>query len=132
MGYRTLYENNYNANPMKIAFEFAIPTNGATTPVASGIRGRGATVARTGVGVYTLTFAAGHKYLDLLNTSAHLRLSAVGNTYAQVGTWNSTTRVLTINCTAAGVAAEWPAANADNVLYVKVEFGDSNTKPANS
>lgn len=132
MGIRQLYGKSRNANPSKVEFEFAIPTNGATTPVASGIRGRGAVVTRTGVGVYTIVFSAGHKYLDLLEAKAHLRLAAIGNTWAQVGTYVQSTRTLTVNCiTSAAVAAEWPAANADNVLHIKVTFGDSHTKPAN-
>lgn len=131
MGYRQLYNEAYHGNPARRVFEFAVPTNGSTTPVATSIRGRGATIVRTGVGVMTVTFAAGQPGANLLDVDCQLRLAAVGNTFAQAGTWNATTRVLTINCVnGSGVAAEWPAADANNVLHVRVVFGDSAVVPS--
>lgn len=130
MAYRQLYSEAEFSNPLTMNFHFSVPTNGATTPVATGIRGYGATISRTGVGVMTVVFPAGMPGRQLLVATAHLRLAAVGNTFAQIGTWNATTRTLTVNCVnGSGVAAEWPAANADNVLHVNVVFGDSDTRP---
>jgi hypothetical protein len=132
MANRQLYPVSFSANPRKVDFDLSIPTNGATTPVASGIRGRGAVVTRTGVGVMTVVLSAGHDYLDLLSSYADLRLAAIANTWAQVGTWVPATRTLTINClNGSGVATEWPAADPNNILHVSLCFGSSNTKPAN-
>jgi hypothetical protein len=78
----------------------------------------------------TAVFPVGMPGNTLLDASAELRLAAVGNTFAQMGTWNATTRTLTINCvTGLGVAAEWPAANANNVLHLRVVFSDSSVLP---
>lgn len=130
MTYRQVYKYAEFATPQTLQFQFAVPTNGSTTPVASGIRGFGATITRTGVGIMSVVFPAGMPGGQLLSALAHLRLSAVGNTFAQVGTWTAATRTLLVNCvTGSGVAAEWPAANANNVLHIDVVFGDSTTLP---
>jgi hypothetical protein len=130
MTYRQLYSETELGNPSTSRFEFAVPTNGSTTPVATGIRGSGATITRTGVGVMTVIFGQGVPGSQLLSAVAHLRLSAVGNTFAQVGTWTASTRTLLVNCVSgSGVAAEWPAANANNVLHIEVVFGDSSVLP---
>lgn len=130
MAYRQLYSESAFATPGTDRFEFAVPVNGSTTPVATGIRGSGATITRTGVGIMTVIFGAGMVGAQLLSVQAHLRLSAVGNTFAQVGTYTAATRTLLINCvTGSGVAAEWPAANANNVLHIDVVFADSATLP---
>ena len=56
MAYRQLYSESAFATPGTDRFEFAVPTNGATTPVASGVRGSGATITRTGVGIMSVVF----------------------------------------------------------------------------
>ncbi len=113
-----------------VIFRFTIPTNGATTPVRTGIFGNGYTVARTGVGIYTLTPIAGLKWPTRPCVQAHLSLAAVGNTFAQVGGYNTSTGVITVNCvTGSGVAAEWPAANADNILNVSILTNNTSQKP---
>lgn len=130
MAYRQLYSESAFATPGTDRFEFAVPTNGSTTPVATGIRGSGATITRTGVGIMSVVFGQGMVGAQLLSANAHLRLSAVGNTFAQVGTYTASTRTLLVNCvTGSGVAAEWPAANANNVLHIDVVFADSATLP---
>lgn len=130
MAYRQFYNESSFATAGTDRFEFAVPTNGATTPVAAGIRGSGATITRTGVGVMSVVFGQGMPSAQLLSANAHLRLSAVGNAFAQVGTWTPATRTLLINCvTGTGVAAEWPAANANNVLHIDVVFADSSVLP---
>lgn len=131
MAYRQLYTEADFGNPYTMHFQFSVPTNGSTTPVASGIRGYGATITRTGVGIMSVVFPAGMPGANLLSAQAHLRLAAVGNTIAQVGTWTAATRTLLVNCinSTTGVAAEWPAANANNVLHIDVVFGDSSAVP---
>jgi hypothetical protein len=130
MSYKNFSNAVYTLNRDVVQLNLAVPTNGATTPVASGIRGRGYTVARTGVGIYTFTPQAGLLFPVQLGIRADLRLAAVGNTFAQVGTYNATTGVFTINCVSGtGVAAEWPAANADNVLGVAITFSNSSQLP---
>jgi hypothetical protein len=131
MAYRQLYSESAFATPGTDRFEFAVPTNGSTTPVATGIRGSGATITRTGVGIMTVIFGQGMVGAQLLSVQASLRLSAVGNTIAQAGTWTPSTRTLLINCinSTTGAAAEWPAANANNVLHIDVVFADSATLP---
>ncbi len=131
MTYRQLYTEQETPNAARIVFDFAQPTNGSSAFAANSQLGAGAVLARTGVGTASLTFAQGMPGLKFLYANAHIRLNAVGNTFAQVGGWNATTRVLTINCvTGSGVAAEWPAANANNVLHVTVVFSDSDVKPS--
>lgn len=130
MAYRQMYEFAEYATPHTIQFQFSVPTNGATTPVATGIRGYGATITRTGVGIMSVVFPVGMPGGQLLSAQASLRLAAVGNTFAQVGTWTPSTRTLLVNCVnGSGVAAEWPAANANNVLEIDVVFSDSATLP---
>ena len=130
MAYRQIYSAAEFGTPHTMQFQFSVPTNGATTPAASGIRGYGATITRTGVGIMSVVFPAGMPGAQLLSAQASLRLSAVGNTFAQVGTWTPSTRTLLVNCvTGSGVAAEWPAANANNVLEIDVVFSDSATLP---
>jgi hypothetical protein len=130
MAYRQNYKTSSFATPQTERFEFAVPTNGVTTPTASGIRGYGATITRTGVGIMSVVFPAGMPGAQLLHVGCQLRLAAVGNTFAQAGTWNATTRTLLINCvTGSGVAAEWPAANANNVLHISAVFADSSVLP---
>lgn len=130
MTYRQLYKEQESANPARIVFDFAQPTNGSSAFAALSQLGSGAVLARTGVGTASLTFAQGMPGLKFLYADANLRLNAVGNTFAQVLGWNATTRVLSLACvTGSGVAAEWPAANANNVLHVTVIFCDSDVKP---
>ncbi len=115
-----------------VNLNFAIPTNGATTPVALGVRGGGFTVARTGVGVYTLTPMAGMKFPVQLGVLAQLRLATfVANQDVRVSTINASTGVITITHlnTTTGAAVEWPAANADNVLSVQLAYSNSSQAP---
>ncbi len=130
MAYKNFERGVMTLNRDVVQLNLAIPTNGATAPVAASIRGIGYTVARPGVGIYTLTPVAGLKFPVQLGIRADLRLSAIGNTFAQVTTYNATTGVITINCvTGVGVAVEWPAANADNVLGVAITFSNSSQLP---
>lgn len=130
MAYRQLYSEAEFGTPLTLHFQFSVPTNGSTTPVASGIRGYGATITRTGVGIMSVVFPAGMTGSQLLSAQASLRLSAVGNTFAQVGTWTAATRTLLVNCVnGSGVAAEWPTANANNVLEIDVVFSDASVLP---
>lgn len=115
-----------------VIFRLTIPTNGATTPVRAGINGNGYTVARTGVGIYTLTPVAGLRFPTRPAVTVSMGFAALTNAFAQVLTYNTTTGVITIVYLAAGVAAEWPAANADNVLNVTIVAQNSSQLPRQS
>lgn len=128
MAYKNFSNQLMTLSRSIVQFNMTIPTNGIHTPL--GVKGAGFTVAKTNVGVYTLTPDAGLKFPVQLGVFAHLRLAAVGNTWAQVGTINTTTGVITVNCvTGLGVAVEWPAANADNVLSVEIVYSNSSQLP---
>ena len=132
MTYRQLYNQTELGTPGTSRFEFAVPTNGATTPVATGIRGVGATITRTGVGVMSVVFGVGVPGTQLLSVQAHMRLATpTGLNMVQATTWTASTRTLLINyiVVSSGAAVEWPAANANNVLHIDVVFADSATLP---
>jgi hypothetical protein len=133
MAFKNFTEKMSSLNRDVIKLSLAVPTNGAAVPTASGIRGLGYTVTWAATGIYTFTPVSGLKMPVLLGISAHLRLNAVGNTFAQVGTFDSATGVFTVRCVSGtGVAAEWPAANANNVLSVEVTLSNSSQLPNRS
>lgn len=132
MAYRNFTSHVYTMLRDTVKLDMLIPTNGATTPVASGIRGvPGAVVTRTGVGTYTIALPAGFSFPARPVVVAQLQLSAIGATRAQILGYNTTTRTLTVQCVTAAlnVAAEWPAANADNNLMVSFTFSNSAALP---
>jgi len=108
--------------------------NGAFT----GQKGLGVTLARSGVGLATVTLGSGLKFNDLLHVSAVLRTpgaTAVDAT-VQVGTWVASTGVLTLKCiqdsaTETVAVVEWPAADADSELQVALTFRNTAQKPNN-
>lgn len=133
MAFKNFEEKCWSLNRDLVMLNLAVPTNGAAAPTAASIRGLGYTVTWAATGVYTFTPVAGLKMPVLLGITAHLRLAAVGNTFAQVGTYSSTTGVFTVKCVnGSGVAAEYPAANADNVLSVTITFSASSQLPNHS
>lgn len=105
-------------------YGFRIALDAANAPTLS--EGRGASVARTGVGVYTITLAdlpasAEFKYAMLtLNQAAgalDLRVTSGG--------YNSTTGVFTFftSLTSTGAQANPPAVGAQNFVSVELVFG---------
>lgn len=116
-----------------VFLRLTIPTNGSSAISQSGVRGQGYVAARTDVGVMTLTPISNLQAPVRPNVTVSLGLAAVAAKFAQVGTYNTTTGVITINCVnGSGVASEWPTADADAVLNVCISFSNTSQLPNHS
>ncbi len=87
-------------NRRLIAGSWAPAGAGAVTAV----KGEGFSVARTGVGVFTITLQ--DFYADLESAEACIQLAAAGDTYAQVGSYDAALRTLVVRTLTAGVVAD--------------------------
>lgn len=97
--------------------------NGASALDATAVKGRGFSVARSGVGIFTVTFDA--VGVDLVSTLASLRLNASANSMAQPGAYDATAKTLIIRTLTAGADADI-AANANNRVSFEVTFNLSS------
>jgi hypothetical protein len=100
-------------NRRLIAGSFAPAGAGAVTAV----KGEGFTVARTGVGVFTITLD--NFYRDLDCAEACIQLAVAADTYAQVGAYDAAARTLVVRTVTAGAAADI-AADADNRVHFQL------------
>lgn len=94
-------------------------TNGNGTPVK--VYGKGMTLARTGVGVYTCTLQD-YPGGVLIHPVVTWRLAAIADSMVRITTW-TTAGVLTITHTlisAPGAASEWPATATDTELSIEL------------
>lgn len=97
--------------------------NGVSAPLAAGIRtppGLVWTVARTGVGLFVLTFDPSLTFPDLpYLCTAESQLDALANHFAAdvIGEFNRTARTMTIQCHRSGVAQEVAAAAGARVNW---------------
>lgn len=107
----------------RVDYDLSFSPNGVGAP--SVLTGIGYSVARTGVGVFVLTFT--YPYVELLKAEASLQLAAFANSDVILGPWNSATKQLTLFVNTAGVAADIAAA-ANNVIHVGVTFRNSKLK----
>lgn len=99
-----------------IAGSFAPAGTGAVTAP----KGKGFTVARTGVGTFTVTLS--DKWVSCLYAGAHVQLAASADTVAQVAAIDLTAKTVVIRTLTAGSDADI-AADANNrvnfVLFLK-------------
>jgi hypothetical protein len=100
-------------NRRLVAGSFAPDGVGAVTAV----KGEGFTVARTGVGVFTVTLQ--DTYVDIECAEACMQLVAAGDTYAQVGAIDLAARTVVIRTVTGGVEADI-AADADNRVHFQL------------
>jgi hypothetical protein len=94
----------------------------AGTGAVTSVNGAGFSVARTGVGVFEITFV--DKYVELVAANATVQLNALADTDAVIGPWTASTKKLQIFVKTAGVAADI-AANANNRIHFQVTFRNS-------
>lgn len=112
-----------NRSTVRISGSFAPAGTGAVTST----KGKGFSVARSGVGTFTVTFT--DKYNDLLSATATVQLAAAADTQAQVGAYSASAKTLVIRTLTAGAAADI-SANADNRVHFDLVF--VNTALTNS
>lgn len=86
----------------------------AGTGAVTAVKGKGFSVARTGVGTFVVTLA--NSYADLESADAHLQLAAPNGNSANVGAVNLAARTITLVTVASGAVADI-AANADNRVH---------------
>lgn len=85
--------------------------NGSSALVAASTKGKGFTVARTGVGTFLITLA--DKYADMVAAHADLSAAAASGNYAQVGAYNASAKTLVVRTVTSAGAATDVAAGAD-------------------
>lgn len=110
-------------HPSLVAILGSFAPNGAGAVDNTSNQGTGFTVARTGVGVFEITF--NDKTGDLVAPIAGLQLNALANTDIQFGAYDKATRKLIVRVKTAGVAADI-AANANNRIAFLAAFKTSN------
>lgn len=103
--------------------------NGSSAVAATSNRGKGFTVARTDVGVFTVTITAEH-FHQLQSAVATLQLATADDKYALVGTYTAPTATanatLVINVwDVSGAALSDVAADANNRINFALYFRDS-------
>lgn len=113
-----------NREPIDIEGSFA--PNGVGAVDAASNEGLGFSVARTGVGVFVITFK--EKFQSLIALSCNLQLSALADTDVQFGAMDLSAKTLTLRVKTAGVAADI-AANAANRIHFCATFRNNTVKP---
>lgn len=108
-----------NRELVKVLGSFAPAAAGAVTTV----KGKGFTVARTGVGAFLVTFA--DKYNELVSGRASLQLNALADTDVIMGAYDASAKTLVLLVKTAGVAADI-AANANNRIHFEISFRNSS------
>lgn len=100
--------------------------NGASAVDPTQTKGRGFTVARTGAGVFTISFD--DIFVDFLAFDASVQLSAIADLKAQFGAFTvgtaTTKSTLVLNILAVAVATDI-AANAQNRVHFRAWFRKS-------
>jgi hypothetical protein len=110
--------------------DLSFAPNGASALVATGVKGKGVTVARTSAGLFTITFANG--YVDLICATATAQLATAADINAQIGTYTAPTATASATLTVRliAVATETDvAANANNRVNVRCTFAKSSVTP---
>ncbi len=116
--------------PEAVVVEGSFRPNGSSA-IDNGLNeGVGFSVARTGVGVYVVTFS--DKFPALIRATADMRLNAFGDSAVFAGAYSAPTAsakaTLTIYAATAGVAADI-ASNANNWVQFYAKFRNTLTKP---
>lgn len=99
----------------KVVIDGRFNPNGVN-PV-TGVIGIGFTVARTGVGIFTITLE--DAYASLESAHATVQLVAAADTYAQFGAYDATLRTLIVRTLTAGVPADI-AADTNNRVHFEL------------
>jgi len=98
--------------------------NGGSAIDATKNKGRGFSVARTGAGLFLITFEqVGY---DLVEAEATLQVAASADSKAQLGTYDGTAKTLVVR-TITGAAAADIAADANNRVNFSATFNQSGT-----
>jgi hypothetical protein len=107
-----------------IAGSFA--PNGSSAVSATSRKGRGWSVARTDVGLFTITFT--DKYVDLVSAIATAQLATAADIKAQIGTYTAASKTLVIRLLAVATETE-VAADANNRVNFVCVFSNSSQAP---
>lgn len=113
-----------NREPVVIEGSFA--PNGAGAVDNTSNEGVGFSVARSGVGVFTVTFK--ETFFALISHQLGLQLNALADSDLQLGAVSLSGKTAVINVKTAGVAADI-AANANNRIHFKFTFRNNTVKP---
>lgn len=101
----------------------AVPTR-SDVVTANRPTGAGYTVARTGVGVFTLTFA--DQYFKLISATATMQLAASADTVVQVGTYDPLAKTLALTVLTAGAPSDSVTLLANNRVHFQCTFSVSS------
>lgn len=104
-----------------VSLDGSFAPNGTGAVDAASNRGRGFTVARTGVGAFLVTVA--DAFPVLLSAQATVQLNAAADTVAQIGAVSG--RTVAIRTLTAGAAADI-AANANNRVNFSLKFANTS------
>lgn len=102
-------------------------TNGSGAIDATSRKGPGFSVARTDVGLGTITFS--DKYADLVSVHMQLQSNAAADAEVQPIAFDGAAKTLTFRHLVAGVVAEFPAANANNRINFRASFRNTTVGP---
>jgi hypothetical protein len=122
MASRTTHQSR-NLNHGTVVVEGSFAPNGSSAVDNSANTGKGFTVARTGAGAFTITFA--DKYAALVSAQANIALNAVADLKPQFGAFSQSAKTLALNVLAVAVPTDI-AANANNRIHFRVAFRNSS------
>jgi len=114
----TNYTRHAESRVTFISGSFAPAGTGAPTAV----RGSGFTVARSGVGAYTITLD--RVYLQLVAVNATVQLASVADLNMQVGAVDLAAKTIALSALAGATPTEI-AANANNRVHFSIQVRDS-------
>ena len=117
----TYPQDSTNPNAVTIAFSFR--PNGATGVVAGSTKGRGVSVARTGIGAYTATLD--QAYNHLLSAVGSVREATATAHTVTFGAYDAANKTVTLVVYDGTPAAADLAADANNVVNVTLTMQKS-------
>jgi predicted nicotinamide N-methyase len=94
MASRNYFPGSRRANPETVMIEGSFTGNGGSSPAAANNTGRHWTVARTGAGVYTITFA--DKFPHFIKGNVSLQLGTPAGWVAVLGAYTAASKTLVV------------------------------------
>lgn len=113
-------------NREEVVISGSFAPNGSSAVAATSCSGLGWSVARSGVGVFTVTFS--DKFASYISATATLQLAASANSQVQVGTVDLAAKTMVLRTITAGSDADI-AANANNRINFVIRFRNSASVP---
>lgn len=126
MANRNFEQFCYHYEKKFVMWKGSFAPNGTGAVSQASIKGKGvATIARTGVGTFLITFS--DSFRDMFAGTATLQLNAVAGQMVQLGAFSQSAKTLVVRVvdTAAGTAAD-VAANANNRIHLDIVFKNTS------